>query len=512
MGLIELLSKEDLTKIDAYRKAYANAFSEASFLPAEDLLYIWEENKSVFLQKLFNNNLILEKEIYYALSDEEIRSNIVKALYANPEISNILTQIKISAAKAELGDSSSPCWFSQIYRAINEFSLATNHLNLQKTIKLKANNKEIFVSPGMKTMKLLRKLAKEFDIPGYEKLWKVQSMATNTKKIKGTLCLSIHPLDFMTMSDNDMNWTSCMSWKNDGCYRLGTVEMMNSSNVIIAYVKSEKDMSLVDQYTWNNKKWRSLFIVTPDMITNIKGYPYQSSALNEQVFSWLQELGMAQGINYTTEKTTDYNGRINCDKNNSYIYMTTNRMYNDYMIRKHTVYLTKNKKLKIGGNELNYSGVTQCMCCGSTNFEVPKYKNRDPQIAPNLCCPDCEGVFALCECCGRQIYEEGDTFNYHDMIYCSDCWFDHTVEEAHFTILIEEDTATPIEVYLEDRWLGQFWLGDEDVPEFAKKIGVDIQEISQISFSDLNESVWEEYHLDRYVFAPRSTRLSLRNS
>ena len=42
------------------------------------------------------------------------------------------------------------------------------------------------------------------------------------------------------MSDNDYGWDSCMGWMNEGEYRLGTVEMMNSPCIVVAYIDGEE--------------------------------------------------------------------------------------------------------------------------------------------------------------------------------------------------------------------------------------------------------------------------------
>jgi hypothetical protein len=64
------------------------------------------------------------------------------------------------------------------------------------------------------------------------------STICTVKEYKTNLVLSIHPIDFMTSSDNASGWTSCMNWRDDGGYSSGTIEMMNSNMVIIAYLEN----------------------------------------------------------------------------------------------------------------------------------------------------------------------------------------------------------------------------------------------------------------------------------
>ena len=82
------------------------------------------------------------------------------------------------------------------------------------------------------------------------------SRILSEKEFIGRLSLSIHPLDFMTMSDNDSDWSSCMSWRTCGSYRRGTVEMMNSPCVVVAYLSASKPMVLDrgSHFKWNIKK------------------------------------------------------------------------------------------------------------------------------------------------------------------------------------------------------------------------------------------------------------------
>ena len=76
-------------------------------------------------------------------------------------------------------------------------------------------------------MRVLSKIATAYNLPGFEDFRIAQSLVTNQANLKGYITLSIHPLDYMTMSDNNCGWDSCMSWQEEGCYRQGTVEMMN---------------------------------------------------------------------------------------------------------------------------------------------------------------------------------------------------------------------------------------------------------------------------------------------
>lgn len=114
-------------------------------------------------------------------------------------------------------------------------------------------------------MKLLRAF-KFFDF-GDEAVRHIQDMASRViqkQKIEGTLCISIHPLDYLSISDNKSNWRSCHAL--DGEYRAGNFSYMIDQSTVVCYIKSKNDVQL-DRFPfgmlWNNKKWRVLLHIHP---------------------------------------------------------------------------------------------------------------------------------------------------------------------------------------------------------------------------------------------------------
>ena len=66
----------------------------------------------------------------------------------------------------------------------------------------------------------------------------IQDMASQIiqeDKIKGTLCFSIHPLDFLSSSENTYNWRSCHSL--DGEFRAGNLSYMVDDCTFMIYLK-----------------------------------------------------------------------------------------------------------------------------------------------------------------------------------------------------------------------------------------------------------------------------------
>ena len=277
---------------------------------------------------------------------------------------------------------------------------------------------------GCKVMKVLAKIANAFNLKGFEEFRLIHSMVLNKKRFKGTLCVSIHPLDYMTMSDNDCDWDSCMSWQKPGEFREGTVETMNSSNIVVAYLKSSKDMELWHNGpTWNNKRWRELFIVQPECITGIRGYPYDDELLESEVFKMLRELMLKNKPSWAwEEEPVKINANETSVLNNGTpikVIIQNRIMYNDY--GKNQVFFPGPSLYsqigKYSSYYINISGATEWMCCGED------WTHRSDDFnTEEVSCPECCGEY-VCQNCGEFVHPEETVYfaDDEDLIICRYC-------------------------------------------------------------------------------------------
>lgn len=287
-------------------------------------------------------------------------------------------------------------------------------------IKPEGHQKTLQLQKGMKPIRAIFKMINYFEWEDlreeYENFRVAHSMIYNDKRIKGNVCISIHPLDFMTMSDNDSNWTSCMTWTQKGCYRIGTVEMMNSNNVVCCYIESSNDYNFGENesdesWHWNNKKWRQLFYVTKDIAVCGKAYPYQCKDLSIVILDKIKKLteeNLNRSYTFGPEPYRDMNhigsnqriinnkawiGSGNTTKHN--IIFDTKGMYND-MFNNHNelndIYWCYRNKVK-HNIVVSCSGKAPCICCGKevlveedleANYEG-SYNERYSQVDQVMC-------------------------------------------------------------------------------------------------------------------------------
>lgn len=427
------LSSQDKDAIIKYIKAYADIDAQGIYKPETEpmaslrnIMTPWRMAKSEYLYDLFGEELILSKEIVFELSKAELTENCDKMMYGygkpytereSSPVCQFVNQFKSKLIFTDLVQSAEGQRIWETKTGLDAFiaaelgcllsasTLATN-VWTGKTFEIPnpKTGKPFKVQNGCKVVKTLVKIAEMYDIPGAEEFRTAHSQVLNQKKIKGNLCLSIHPLDYMTMSDNACDWDSCMSWWNSGAYRQGTVEMMNSSCVVVAYLESSNDMVIPGGHHWNSKKWRELYIVTPDFITNIKGYPYENTDLSMTVVDWLKELAEKNTDWDLSPKKYTFNGNGGGRITEDILFEPcTNTMYNDFdNSDTHFAYLSQAAE-NWDCIEINYSGPSQCMWCGKTRI----YIDSESQ----LLCDKCESHW-YCDLCGERMTE----YEYHNNV------------------------------------------------------------------------------------------------
>lgn len=113
------------------------------------------------------------------------------------------------------------------------------------------------IPKGMKLVKSFKYFEKDKKVLEY--VQNMASMIIQEDKIEGTLCFSVHPLDFLSSSENSYNWRSCHSL--DGEYRAGNLSYITDCSTIICYLKTDDKVKLPnfpEDVLWNSKKWRML--------------------------------------------------------------------------------------------------------------------------------------------------------------------------------------------------------------------------------------------------------------
>lgn len=489
MNLLDTLTQHDITLIENYAKLYGDCGD--NFVGVDAYLSEWSKHKEK-LWKLMGRQLIVKIPIELKKDEALTRREYEELFRAHPF--SIGFREKIS----ELCNASS---YYPIYSLVE--SPNVHKLNVVQAIRLtrEKDGKELKICEGTRPTKALSQIVKFLGKENFGDLDDfilALSRIKNDLTIKGNLVFSIHPMDFMTMSDNSSDWSSCMSWKGDGCYRAGTVEMMNSNNVVCCYLESRHpfiftDVSYiehkgekVEDYTWNNKKWRQLAYVTKDIIVTGKAYPYQKKELSLAILNGLGALAK-ENIGWTYDygpqlykDMLHISGTITFEKAHSYIYenrMTKKNilfeskgMYNDMLNDHDTAYYCIRNKVK-HNKIISYSGKALCTTCGGKLLTCEscygqEYNDRY-EDAGNLKCYTCitEGT---CRDCGTYL-GKGNLIKCKRYLttfyYCQECldkyykkcpgcggWYDTPTGTPQFYFRVSDK-----DIYLQDTAASVGW-------------------------------------------------------
>lgn len=285
-----------------------------------------------------------------------------------------------------------------------------------------SGDKQLKIPEGTKLMKAIQKILKFHnfkDMESFDK-WRNDISNINTKKhIKTNMVFSIHPIDYMTMSDNNCDWSSCMSWA-DGSYSNGTVEMLNSNNAVVCYLESNSKKFMLDNFKIPNKSWRCLYFVHKKILCSGKPYPYYNEKVTLKGLDILHEL-VNKNLNwkyqYINQRYYDLmpihdSGylRENYIPKKGHIYLCTYpAMYNDMTCDHSTAYWCYRNWVD-KGLKISVSGLATCMCCGkplstrtqiANNWHCSSYDESGDEDqycrGHHKYCRDCETKYWICK-------------------------------------------------------------------------------------------------------------------
>lgn len=443
-----------LTDVDKKTiKNYIWSIGNVDCGPIDQVFRVWNKNKKT-LFRAFGNKLSISKRISIAKSEGAIAKELANVYvpfyfwntadvykakthfdYIQKQCENdFVSSILHYWAKKDY-DYEDLFYISRLFNYRNIIKGYITHLPSDEPYKCKSF--KCTIKNSMRTMRTIQKVIKATGYP-YLDLFNewcdtINALDTRTNST-AKLVLSIHPIDFMSMSDNNCNWTSCMSWKDSGCYRTGTLEMMNSNVAIVAYLEGPQTFNVYDndenKYHIPNKTWRSLFFVHKHIILAGKPYPYQNKEVTIIVLNWLREL-VKKNLNWSYQFINQPYLDVNYINSNFYlrdyfnvdydqrkphhnIFVYTNGMYND-IIEEHGTYLCCRNYVD-HSIKLCLSGPATCICCGdviATREDIYSYD----ELGSDLICDHCN-TYRKCDTCGVIHY----TFVYETPLgrFCSD--------------------------------------------------------------------------------------------
>ena len=393
---------------------------------SDKILDQWYENKKDFIESMGGLIYEIKTPVNFELSPEEQNKKIDKFIKALRDIYH----------NEDLG------WFVNANRngffsnyVVNDYEY--NGKKIPKGMKLVKAFKFFFSDPAITDM--------------------AQSEASRIiqeNKVEGILCFSVHPLDFLSSSENTYNWRSCHAL--DGEFRAGNLSYMCDNATVICYLKSANEgnvrlSAFPPTIPWNSKKWRMLMYVNTtknalfagrqypmfceNALETLKPYFIEALGLegrvnswshwhNDQINSFMYSNGYDNQFSRTENKAVVFDCKIHIldkfVKDQSYLHFNDvlkSTCYKPFYCWHNTNWVgvdTPVKMFKIGSKPI-------CPSCGERKLE-----NSDL-----LCCSYCydryynnnydDDSIGECSCCGHLLYE-GDDYIFVDTRWESDVW------------------------------------------------------------------------------------------
>lgn len=329
----------------------------------------------------------------------------------------------------------------------------------------------IVIPKGMKLLKAFKFF--EEDSKALNDIQSAASMIIQEDKIEGTLCLSVHPLDYLSSSENTHNWRSCHSL--DGEYKSGNLSYMVDRTTVVCYLRSKKKEKLPnfpEDVLWNSKKWRVLLFFSEDWEMMFAGrqYPFSTETGLDFVKEKLLPAARLTSAEWSPWikkkiKSFDDNG-LHTNFYSPYIFTGSSLvplnkvvinepgalMFNDLLSSScyDPVYAVDGYDSEYSGFRCNWKGndipkirvggAVKCCRCGCNDIELSEtFMCNDCEIQYGNCDSD---VFATCPCCGsRFYYDDGVYVNGADEIICPDCAEEYLVTCMNCGELVYKEDA-----------------------------------------------------------------------
>lgn len=320
--------------------------------------------------------------------------------------------------------------FKTVSKYLQYSTILSNRIPSPHTF-INKEHKTFTIQKNMKTMRAIRKLC---DFFGFYSLkddflsWRDSiSFALTEKSSPKEVILSIHPLDFLTMSDNNCNWSSCVSWQYSEINApRGTIEMMNSPFSAVAYIENRDKEYVFCGKNIPNKSWRSLVFLDENFLVVGRNYPYRNEIVEDQLIQSLKERCFDYGWKYdffSRSKETPFK--------------ITGFMYDDFSALEEEY----EYKYFINCNDTKYDvgGPCTCMRCGQ---ETENFSNNLKGVCEK--CVQENYCFSCCRFKDDFLEKNFIDLKSHELKsytkkICSECWQKETLVEEETGFCIEKN-------------------------------------------------------------------------
>lgn len=434
MYLLEKINKSQIDRVISYSQDIPEP-------KTEELLTNWSNQKKGLSNEFLNRDVSYThpEKVHFELDDDAKTDRIACFI---EYVTNLLNNWQHPFV----------CFLGNL--STDEFY--TNTLNRDYTITTKDNKK---ISKGSKVVKSFK-----YFIDDEKLLHDLQNKASEIiqeNKVEGYLTFSIHPLDFLSSSENTYNWRSCHAL--DGEYRAGNLSYMCDRGTMIVFLSSDKQEKLPhfpEDVPWNSKKWRMLLHFNENLEVCFAGrqYPFSSPGALEVVkdifcnylVPFQRDYGFYSVIGENRKRQKwegwydDYVNEFKYKRNNevTHIDEATYCVINQGIFNRFNM-------IKDAPNSRHFNDVTKSSCYDYPYYMFKHYWSPQTEIKfiigsevkclrcgertidgdDSMMCPECEcaygtsdsDAYRTCDCCGMRVFYEDGSWVGDDWL-CSNCF------------------------------------------------------------------------------------------
>lgn len=385
---------------------YEKNFSEQG---VKTNLDAWWENKSGLLTLLRNHPNWNEQELAIVFNLAEVRGIDHDVVDESKFLLNELVN-EVDMTPEQRSD-----FEAALQAATAEYSKLLSEVYIQ-VIQERGRIKCI---AGQKASRIINKLCQKFGIdhhPRYNSVFSRLADSLNPIQIQKTGVLSIHPCDFLEMSNRDNEWSSCHRLEG-GSYQAGCLSYMTDSTSMIFIVVDENVKSDFHKVP---RLAREIFCYSDNVLLQSRLYPTDNGEQRE-LYRGLVQKAVADCLGVPNL----WSVQKNQEQVNEYLETAEgSKQYADYSDGYGIVSVLKGAgeagRIVIGSPPL-------CVCCGQTLTRSGSIKCHCVNL---VVCQDCEDTVLatnasyldgayycricthICAACGRMFH--GEIFSAYD--------------------------------------------------------------------------------------------------
>ncbi len=344
-------------------------------------LNTWQQKKAPLVQLLRRHPDWVEAEKAIVLRFSEGRG-------IEPDVVDEIAFVMLFLAEATVPANRLDAFRDAFNAVVGEYATTLS----EETLEVVRSRGGIKCATGQKASRIIGSLCRKFGVERHERYNAVFAQiadALNPIQIQRTAILSVHPCDFLEMSNRDNTWSSCHGLSS-GSYQMGTLSYMTDDVSMVLYTV---DNNVTDHFYRVPRRSRQMYFFKDNLLFQSRMYPRDANDLMDQYRCLVQKvISTCLGVPnlwILKKERSEINTHIE-STNGSQQYPDYN-YYGNFSVLKGTQFTGT---LRIGAPPT-------CVACGQ----------RITKRSSNLKC-DCENT-VVCKDCGETVsaqnayYEDG---------------------------------------------------------------------------------------------------------